>query len=140
MKAFLDTTVFIATFYADHQHHHPSLELFLRYEKQDVACGAHSLAEIYSNLTGMPGKYRVTGDEALLFLEGVRNRMTVIALSADEVFRTIEASSGSVFGGGIYDALLGRCASKCEAEALYTWNTKDFTRLGPDIAGRVRTP
>ena len=61
MKAFLDTTVFVATFYADHQHHHPSLELFLRYEKRDVACGAHSLAEIYSNLTGMPGKYRVTG-------------------------------------------------------------------------------
>jgi hypothetical protein len=27
-----------------------------------------------------------------------------------------------------------------EAKILYTWNTKDFLRLPPAIAGRVRQP
>ncbi len=30
MKAFLDTSVLVATFYADHEHHRPSIDLFLR--------------------------------------------------------------------------------------------------------------
>src|SRR6266852_4737732 len=27
-----------------------------------------------------------------------------------------------------------------ERRAIYKWNTKDFTRLGPEIAGRVKAP
>lgn len=46
MRAFLDTSVLIATFYADHQFHQPSVELFLRFKKSESSCGAHSLAEI----------------------------------------------------------------------------------------------
>ena len=58
MKAFLDTSVLVATFYGDHEHHELSIKLFLRYEKSAVCCGAHSLAEVYASLTGMPGKER----------------------------------------------------------------------------------
>lgn len=45
MKAFLDTSVLVATFYADHEHHSPSIDLFLRFGKKYACCGAHSLAE-----------------------------------------------------------------------------------------------
>jgi predicted nucleic acid-binding protein len=141
MKAFLDTSVLVATFYGDHQHHEASKNLFLRFDKPDVACAAHSLAEVYSTLTGMPGTHRVTGDEALLFLGNIRERLTVVALNSNEYFRALEVSSAhGIAGGAIYDAILAHCALKAEAEGLYTWNLKDFRRLGPEIAERLKAP
>ena len=140
MKAFLDSSVLVPTFFADHEHRRLSLDLFLRFPKRDVACSAHSLAEVYCSITGMPGKDRVSGDEALLFLGDVRERLTVIALNEEETSGAIEASSNPITGGGIYDSLIGHCALKAKAEILYTWNLKDFKRLKPEIAARVQTP
>jgi predicted nucleic acid-binding protein len=141
VKAFLDTSVLVATFYADHEHHPPSIDLFLRFGKKNACCGAHSLAEVYATLTGMPGKRRVSGDEALLFLGNIRERLTLVALDEREYFEVAEASAaGGLAGGAIYDAILGHCALKAQAQALYTWNPRDFLRLSPAIAGRVRTP
>ena len=141
MRAFFDTSVLIATFYANHQFHQPSIDLFLRFKKHDASCGAHSLAEIYSSLTGRSGRERVSGDQAMLFLENVRERLTIVSLDDQEYFRAIEVSSGlGIAGGVIYDALLAHCALKSKAQTIYTWNTKDFVRLGKPIADRVRTP
>ncbi len=141
MKAFLDTSVLIATFYAHHQFHQPSIDLFLRFKKNEGCCGAHSLAEIYASLTGRTGRERVSGDEAMLFLGDVRERLTIVGLDDREYFKAIQASSAlGIAGGAIYDAVLAHCALKARARAIYTWNTKDFTRLGPEIAGRVKAP
>lgn len=141
MKAFLDTSVLVATFYGDHEHHDESIGLFLRFEKSDACCAVDSLAEVYSALTGMPGKHRVGGDEALLFLGSIRERLTLVALNQEEYFATIEAASTSgIAGGSVCDALLGRCALKSGAKSIYTWNLKEFKRLAPEIARRVRTP
>jgi len=141
VKAFLDTSVLVAAFYADHEHHNPSIELFLRYDKRDVSCAAHSLAEVYSSLTGMPGKYRASTDEAILFLGSIRERMSLVTLTEEEYFRAIETSAATgVSGGSIYDALVAYCALKAGAKAIYTWNVKHFNRLGPEIAKRVVTP
>ncbi|MFZ0889627.1 MAG: PIN domain-containing protein [Candidatus Binataceae bacterium] len=141
MKAFLDSSVLVATFYAQHEHHTPSIDLFLRFDKNDACCAAHSLAEIYSVLTGRAGRDRVSGDGALLFLGNVRERLTTIALDPEEYFAALEVSAPlGIAGGGIYDAVLGYCAMKAEAQSIYTWNVKDFQRLGPTIAARVKTP
>jgi len=141
VKAFLDTSVLVATFYADHEHHPPSIELFLRFGKKDVCCGAHSLAEVYATLTGMPGKRRVSGDEALLFLGDIRERLTLIALDEREYFQMVEACAAcGLASGAVYDAILGHCALKAKAKVIYTWNTKDFLRLSPAIAARVKNP
>lgn len=141
MKAFFDTSVLIATFYVHHQFHQPSIDLIVRFKKSDACCGAHSLAEIYSSLTGRTGSERVSGAEAMLFLGDVLDRLTVVSLDRQEYFKVLEASSAlGITGGGIYDALLGHCALKAKAQTIYTWNTKDFMRLGPTIAGRVKTP
>ena len=93
MKAFLDTSVLVATFYAQHEHHTPSIDLFLRFDKDHACCAAHSLAEVYSVLTGRTGRHRVGGDEALLFLGNVRERLTTISLDREEYFAAIEASA-----------------------------------------------
>jgi predicted nucleic acid-binding protein len=119
----------------------PSIELFLRLEKREVCCGAHSLAEVYASLTGMPGKDRASADEAMLFLGNIRERLSIVTLTDKEYFKAMEVSAAvGVIGGGIYDAVLGHCALKAGAETIYTWNAKHFRRLGPEIAGRVKTP
>ena len=89
----------------------------------------------------MPGKRRVSGDEALLFLGDIRERLTLVALDEQEYFRTAQASAAAgLASGAIYDAILGHCALKAKAAVIYTWNTKDFLRLSPAIAGRVKSP
>ena len=39
----------------------------------------------------------------------------------------------------VYDALLARCALKAGSETIYTWNTKHFSRLGAEVASRVKS-
>jgi predicted nucleic acid-binding protein len=141
MKAFLDTSVLVATFYGDHEHHAPSIDIFLRFGKKDACCGVHCLAEVYATLTAMPGKRRVGGDAALLFLRDIRDNLTLISLDERDYFQTIEeAATSALASGAVYDALLGHCAAKAKAETLYTWNTQDFLRLAQPIAERVRRP
>lgn len=141
MTAFLDTSVLVATFYGDHQHHDASMALFSRLDTKSGCTAAHCLAEVYAVLTGMPGKDRVSPDEALLFLSDVRERLAIVTLSeADYLTAMTSAAATGIVGGGIYDALLSRCAVKAKVDALYTWNVKHFTRLGGDIAARVKRP
>lgn len=140
MKAFLDTSVLVAVFYGDHEHHAASLDLFLRHGRKGGACGAHSLAEVYASLTGMPGKNRVGGDEALLYIGSIREHLSVVSLTIEEYQRALEeAARERVAGGSVYDLVLAHCALKADAAGLYTWNTRHFQRFAA-VADRVRTP
>src|SRR5665213_1675330 len=88
-----------------------------------------------------PGKDRASPDEAMLFLADVRERLTLVALDEEEYTRVLLAGAAAgITGEGIYDAIVGGCAMKAKAEAIYTWNVKHFVRLGGDIAPRVTTP
>ena len=141
MKGFVDSSVLVATFYGEHEHHAASIALFVRLDKQSGCTAAHCLAEVYAVLTGMPGKDRVTPDEAMLFLADVRARLAVVSLTEAEYMTAITAAAQhGVTGGGVYDALLARCAVKAKVDVLYTWNVKHFTRLGAELAARVKRP
>ena len=141
MKGFFDTSVLVPVFYGDHAHHGASLELFIQFDKATGCCGGHSLAEVYSTLTRMPGKHRISGEQAMLFIGSIRERLSVIALGVDEYFDALQASAAlGIVGGGIYDAMLAHCAIKAKAEAIYTWNARHYTLCGRDVAGRLRTP
>ena len=77
----------------------------------------------------------------MLFVENIIERLTVITLTAEEYYDTLtEAAATGVVGGTTYDALLGRCAMKAEAENIYTWNFKRFQQFSPDIVKRLKTP
>jgi len=82
MKSFFDTSVLVPIFYRPHQHHSQSMELFLSADRQSACCGAHSLAELYSTVTRMPG--RVSGNDAMLLIAEVRQRLTIVALDAED--------------------------------------------------------
>ncbi len=141
MKVFFDTSVLVAAFHGDHEHHESSLHAFLKYPKREAAASVHSLAEVFSTLTALPGKHRVGPDQAMLFLQTMRERLTLVALSEVEYYEAIDAASArAIAGGAVYDALLAHCALKIKAQTLYTWNVRDFQRLGPEIASHVRTP
>ena len=141
MKAFFDTSVLVAVFYGDHIHHRKSLELFIQFDRSTGCLGAHSLAEVYSTLTRMPGKHRISAEQAMLFLHSIRERLSLIALSGDEYADALQASAAlGIVGGGIYDAMLAQCALKAQAEAIYTWNARHYALCGREIVRRLRTP
>jgi predicted nucleic acid-binding protein len=141
MKAFFDTSVLVPVFYGDHVHHQASLALFIPFDKSTGCCGAHSLAEVYSTLTRMPGKHRISGDQALLFIGSIRERLSIVALSGDEYGGALEAAAAlGIVGGGIYDAMLAHCAIKARAEAIYSWNGRHYGQCGPEVTRRLQTP
>jgi len=141
VKSFLDTSVLIAAFYGDHQHHEPSVRLFSGQKPSSGCTAAHCLADVYSVVTGMPGKNRASSDEALLFLCNVRERLTLVALNEKEYFGVLENAAAAGISGGIcYDAIIAQCALKANAHSIFTWNARHFALLGAQIASRVRQP
>ena len=58
--------------------------------KKTGCTAVHCLAEVYSVLTGMPGKDRASPDVALLFLTDVRERFAVVALDGEEYARVLD--------------------------------------------------
>jgi predicted nucleic acid-binding protein len=141
VKWFFDTSVLIPVFLEDHEHHERSLAAFVRAQKDQGCCAAHSLAEVYSALTRLPGRHRLSGGQVLFFLKEIEDRLTVVALDRRDYCFTIEqAAVADMVGGTLYDALLARCALKARAEIIYTWNLELFRRLGPEVARRTKTP
>ena len=141
MKAFLDTSVLVPVFYGDHVHHSASMDVFTRYGKKDACCGAHSLVEVYSTLTRMPGKHRISGEQGMLFIGSIRERLTVVGLTPDEYFGMLQSNASlGVVGGAIYDALLASCALKSGAEKLYTWNMRHYGQLGQKVTPLLQIP
>ena len=99
MNAFLDTSVLIPVFYGDHIHHAASLDVFARCDK-DGCCAAHSLAEVYAALTRMPGKHRISGEQTMLFIADIRERLSVIALDGDEYTDLLEKAAAAAHRRG----------------------------------------
>jgi len=92
-------------------------------------------------LTRMPGKRRISGEQAMLFIGNIRERLSMIALSGEEYADALQASAArGIVGGAIYDALLAHCALKSKALAIYTWNTRHYALCGREVVGRLRTP
>jgi predicted nucleic acid-binding protein len=141
MKGFLDTSVLVPVFYGDHVHHPASLALFIQFDRSTGCCGAHSLIEVYSTLTRMPGKHRISGEQAMLFIGSIRERLSLVALSGEECADALESSAAmGIVGGAIYDAMLAHCAVKAKAEAIYSWNGRHYGQCGPEVTRRLRTP
>jgi predicted nucleic acid-binding protein len=141
VKAFFDTSVLVASFVGDHVHHQASLRAFAAATPQDCACSLHSLAEVFAVLSSLPVKPPIAPEQAALFVDEMRQRLTAVALNANEYHETVKAASErGIAGGRIYDALLLQCAEKSQAKVIYTWNLKHFQAIAPDLAERMRTP
>ena len=141
MKDFLDTSVLVAALREGHVHHAASFPLLASATPKNSACGTHTLAEIYATMTALPVKPLIPPEQAMLFVEEVRTRFSLVALDEDEYFEAIRGAAEQGFTSGrVYDALLLRCAIKAKAQNIYTWNVKHFQTIAPSLAGRIRTP
>jgi predicted nucleic acid-binding protein len=141
VKWFLDSSVLVPVFLDEHIHHVASLRVFIKADKRNAACAAHSLAEVYAALTRIPGPQRADVDQALLILDNIRDRLEIVTLNDDEYCSAI-ATAGrlGIVGGTVYDVLIAHCALKANASVIYTWNVQHFERCGSEVAKRVRTP
>jgi predicted nucleic acid-binding protein len=141
MKAFFDTSVLVGAFYGDHPRHTACLGLLADASKKTHFCAAHSAAELYSVMTRLPVRPRITSEQGLLFVENVRDHFSVITLNVGEQFEGRGGSRPAGFGGGkIYDLLTLKCALKAGAEQVYTLNLQAFTRLAfPEIRDKLAT-
>ena len=140
MRLFFDTSVLVPAFLTQHIHHAASRTAFMQGRREDRSCGAHTLAEFYSTLTGSANKFRLDGNEVLSIIGDILEHLSVVALSSDEYVLAIQdGARDGVAGGTIYDALLARCAIKAQADVIYTWNLKHFRQF-PEIRSLVRTP
>jgi predicted nucleic acid-binding protein len=141
VKTFFDTSVLVAAFLGDHVHHQASLRVFAPSTRKDSACSSYTMAEVFAVLSSLPLKPPISPDQAGLFVVEVYKHLTLISLDEDEYFETIQdASERGIAGGRVYDALLLRCARKCKAEIIYTWNLKHFRAIVPDLAKRIQAP
>lgn len=137
MKVFFDTSVIVPFSDESHIHHGRSLDRILQYQN-DAVIDVRVLAETYATLSG---KMRKPVEEALLFISEISTRFEVVELTVTEYLKAVTScASRGISGAAVYDALHARCAVKAGVEVLYTWNVKDFVRLGPEVAGLVRTP
>jgi predicted nucleic acid-binding protein len=141
VKRFFDTTVLVAAVLEEHEHYERSHRAFSTASRSSAFCAAHNLAEVYVALTRYPGKQRLSADQALVALEVIGERLTIVVLDVNEYVAAIRRFAAiGIIGGTLYDGLIASCALKVEADVLYTWNTDHFLRLGEDIARLVRTP
>jgi predicted nucleic acid-binding protein len=89
----------------------------------------------------MPGKHRISGEQAMLFIASIRERLSIVALDGDEYASALEAAASlGIVGGGMYDAMLAHCAVKARVELIYTWNSRHYAQCGPEITKLLRTP
>ena len=141
MSVFLDTSVLVPVFLADHPHHTASIELFARCRLEAASCAAHSLAEVYSTLTRIPLPYRATAVHALKCVLEISQRVRLVSLTGQEYLEAIQnASTNGIYGGTIYDALIVKCAIQSDADQIYTWNTRHFSQFGPEVTRRLTLP
>ena len=93
----------------------------------------HSLAEVFSALTGKPHFRLDTGKAAALLKDLVRD-LDFVELTTEEILEAgADAEALGVRGGRIHDLLHARAALKSGATVLLTLDQNDFDKLTPGL-------
>ena len=144
MKIYFDSSVLVNGLLqsqSDHLRAAQSLDRVARGEIRGVV-SAHGLAETWSALTGTPMQPRPGSAQVRdLIREGILRHFSVVEASRADYESVLDAAAeNDSRGGSVYDALHAAMARKCRADVLLTFDTRDFLRVAPDLASRIRTP
>ena len=144
MKVFFDTNVIVAASERTHPHYSrasPALER-LTIGKDEGYISVHSIAETYAVLTRLPVQPRIHPAEALrIITENLLPHFETVPIGKKDYVEAIKlVGNGGWAGGKIYDALLVGCASRCEADRIYTFNLSDFRLLAPNLEDKICAP
>lgn len=130
MTVLFDTSVLLPALWEQHARHEEAREyLRLQISRNAVAVSAHTLAELYAGLTAA-ARYRPA--EAVETVRWVRSTFAVQPLALYDYMEAIEdAADRGITGGGIYDALHARAASKAGASRIVHGDLRSYPRLWP---------
>lgn len=133
MRALFDTSVLIPAVIAALPQHVKAAPILREAHRDGFYVASHALAEMYSVLTTLPLSPRLTTAQAQTLIDqNILAKAEIVLLDADDYAGVIRRMSGlGLLGGAIYDGLHVRAAEKVQAEALYTFNGRDFRRMPP---------
>ena len=107
----------------------------------DGYLSTHTFAELYSVLTRLPVKPSIPPAIAQRLIDENLSSFTAIPLAANDYRKAISLMVRlNLSGGGIFDTIIALAALKAKADTILTLNPNHFTRLGEDIAKKVKVP
>ena len=107
-----------------------SLTLRVRLHRERGLTRTHTLAEVFSTLTGGNLAFRLDADEAAKTVAHLASDLDFQDLAATEVLKALkEARKRGVRGGRIHDYLHAVAAEKSGARKLLTLDKNDFSGL-----------
>jgi hypothetical protein len=89
-------------FVEDLKSHERCLAAYAPANKRVACCAAHSLAEVYAAVTRLPGAFRASPEQAILFLSDMEEHLTIVSLDAAEYSAIIrQAAANGILGATI---------------------------------------
>ena len=104
---------------------------------------AHSIAEVYAALTRLPVQPRIHPVEATqIITDNILTHFDIVTIEKEDYLQALRVvGSGGWAGAKIYDALVIGCASRVDADRIYTFNLGDFRQLAPpELQARICAP
>jgi predicted nucleic acid-binding protein len=138
MRVCFDTSTLVAALLKQHPHHAIAFPHLKAAQNGTIKAHltTHALAELFSTLTALPLKPRLSPTDVQRLLDSsILPHFTIIALSGKSYKQAITLTAAqNLASGAIYDALhiVGARAAQCER--LLTLNLKHFKALAPGDA------
>jgi len=127
-----DTSVLIAAILEKHPNHEKAFRWLKAASNGKIGfyISSHTLAELYSVLTGMPSSPRISPSQAKILIERNTQSARIIDLNEKD-YRTVITIlvELNISGGVIYDALSAYAARKAKVDNILTFNENDFKRF-----------
>jgi predicted nucleic acid-binding protein len=91
---------------------------------------SHTLAEVFSTLTGGKLGSRADADDATESLQGFAEKVSMVSLDGMMILQALkQARRRGVRGGAVYDYLHAFTAEQQGAKRIYTYNLADFQHV-----------
>ncbi len=144
MRVLFDSSVLVPALVESHPDHEEALRAL-----QDARDGAvqgfattHAMAETWGSVTGLRLDPPLRGSEVLASIrELLLGTIEAVPLSEEDYLAALESVSGLGLGSGvIFDALHIQAARRVKADLILTYDLRDFLRVAPDLADRIRRP
>jgi predicted nucleic acid-binding protein len=140
-----DTSVLVAAVVAGHAHHPRALPWLDSGNRLDRRASWHAIAETWATLTRLPLDPPISAESAGEIVERLESLLRLRALTAS-IYREARRRcvTRSLRSGAIFDALHLVAARENGADAIATFNVKDFERLwergDPEIVAPLDPP
>jgi predicted nucleic acid-binding protein len=143
VKVLFDTNVLIGAFLPEHKSHADCVVWLERAQLDEIAgyVGTHSLAELYSNLTKLPLKQKITPALAQGLITTNLQTFVKVSLDVADYMTAIEVVTRyGLVSGAVFDAVIAQAGLKVGVDRILTFNVRDFERLGDEVRGLIQVP